>query len=314
MELASRNIYWRSSWLRNWVKKRKRRSLQTQHIVDRQELLQRLQEIGVCEGALAMAHTSITGLLMRTSTNPEKLSSSPLQTATLLVNDLLELVGSTGTLLMPTNPIYQNAKTAMSGEIASDIPLYDPARTPCCVGLVNEVFWRRQGVQRSLHPYNSLAVRGPLASELLCDNLNEFKPLPHGIYSGYYRFCQHNGLVFSIGVRLASVLTLVHAAEDALDTQYPLKDFYQDHRYIVRVNGIERPWTIRQVRSAYPMFCRCGRKLRRDLLGEGILHEGEISGVPIDWAHSKEVFDYITARCKKRPYPHYCTWLAGDNT
>ena len=40
-------------------------------------------------------------------------------------------------------------------------------KTPSAVGLVNELFRRQPGVQRSLHPYNTLAARGPLAAELL---------------------------------------------------------------------------------------------------------------------------------------------------
>jgi aminoglycoside N3'-acetyltransferase len=310
-ELAARNVYWRIPRLRAWVKHRNIRQRLVARTADREGLKDYLRSLGVTEGALVMAHTSITGLTLTQSGASPESSPNPLKTASVLVDDLMGLLGTFGTLVMPTNPIYQNDADFCVDNDAKPPLKYNPAKTPCGVGLANELFWRRRGVQRSLHPFNSLAACGPLAGELLQNNLNEFKPLPHGVHSGYYRFCQRNGLVISIGTPLASCLTLVHAPEEAMDTQYPIKDFYQERRYIVCVNGVEEPWIIREVRAEYSMFCRCGRKLWRDLRSEGIVHEGSYNGVPVGWARSLEVFDYIADRCKKRSYPYYCTWLVG---
>jgi aminoglycoside 3-N-acetyltransferase len=174
--------------------------------------------------------------------------------------------------------------------------------------LANELFWRRQGVLRSLHPHNSLAACGPLAAELLRDNLNEHKPLPHGVYSGYYRFCQQNGLVISIGVPLGRYLTLIHVAEEVRDDRWPIPDFFVDHQYLVRIGGHERLWVVRQHGLEYGMFCLCMRKLHRDLLAQGILHEGMVGGVRVDWARAREVFDYMMSRNERSPYPYYGPW------
>lgn len=311
-ELTARNLYWRVPALRAWVKRRRRRSRPPARTVDRQKLRERLQEIGVREGALVMAHTGIAGLtLCDANGESETRAHNSLQTAAMLLEDLMGLLGAAGTLVMPTNPIYQSDERFFAYDETSPPIKYDPARTPCGVGLANEAFWRRPGVRRSLHPFNSLAAYGPLAADLLQDNLNEDKPLAHGIYSGYYRFCQHNGLVISVGVPLGASLTLVHAIEDVLDSQYPIKGFFRERRYLVRVNGVDQPWTVREGRPEYAMFCRCGRKGWRDLRGEGILHEGTVDGVRVDWAWSREVLDFFASRCKSGPYPHYCTWLAG---
>jgi hypothetical protein len=53
------------------------------------------------------------------------------------------------------------------------------------------------------------------------------------------------------------------------------------------------------------MFYNCNRKVHRDLVKEGILHEGKISGMIVDWAHSGEVYDYFMERNKKSHYPYY---------
>ena len=57
------------------------------------------------------------------------------------------------------------------------------------------------------------------------------------------------------------------------------------------------------------MFCLCLRKVRRDLVRAGILHETSVGGVRVDWARSREIFDYCMSRNEKSPYPYYWPWL-----
>jgi len=176
--------------------------------------------------------------------------------------------------------------------------------------LTNELFWRRKGVLRSLHPYNSLAAHGPLAEELLHDNLNRFKPLPHGAYSGYYRFCQKNGLVFSVGVSLQSSMTLIHSPEEVRDEQWPIKDFYEERTYSIRIDEKDELYTVRQRRPKYAKYCICVHKVFRDLTREGILHESMAGNVRVDWVRSKDMFDLFMDRNKDFPYPYYGLCLA----
>jgi len=304
-ERLSRQVYWSSPRLRSWVRERRGRARPAAQVADRQQLKQFLRQVGVSEGALVMAHTSVSGLKLTEGPDREQVHSTPAAVAKQLVDDLLELVGNTGTLVMPTHARYQSEED-YDLRADSDRPVvYDPEKTLCGVGLANELFWRRQGVQRSLHPYNTLAACGPLAAELLRDNLNEFKPLPHGIYSGYYRFCQKGGLVISIGVPLGPYLTLIHVAEEVRDRDWPIKDFFEERRYIVRVDGHDQTCVVRQHRVAYSMFCLCMRKVRRDLIGEGILHEGSVGTVRVDWANARDVFDYFMSRNEKSTYPYF---------
>jgi aminoglycoside N3'-acetyltransferase len=223
----------------------------------------------------------------------------------------MELVGETGTLAMPTHARYQTENEYGLHAALGFVHRYDPAKTPCGVGLVNELFWRRKGVQRSLHPFNMLAACGPLASELLRDNLNSSKPLPHGIHSGYYRFCQKGGLVVSIGVPLGPVLTLIHVAEEVRDADWPIEDFFEERRYVVRVDGRDQPHIVRQHRLKYTMFCLCMRKLTRDLVRQGIIHEGAVGSVRVDWANSGEVLRHLMSRNENSTYPYYWPWLVS---
>ena len=310
-ERLARQVYWSSPWLRSWVKKRRSHVRPPAQVADRQQLKQFLQQVGVSEGALVMAHTSVSGLRLTEGPDRRQACSTPVSLAKQIVDDLLELVGETGTLVMPTHARYQSEDEYGLHADPNRLITYDPEKTPCGVGLANELFWRRKGVQRSLHPYNMLAACGPLAAELLRDNLNQFKPLPHGVYSGYYRFCQKNGLVVSIGVPLGRYLTLIHTAEEVRDEDWPIKDFFAEKRYIVCINGHEETYVVRQQRLKYGMSCLCLRKLIRDLVGEGILHEGKVGSIRVDWANSGEVFQYLMSRNHTSPYPYYWLWWAG---
>ncbi len=309
-EWAFRQVYWRSSRLRGWIKRAKSKKASVAQVADKQALIDYLQSIGVNPGSLVMAHTSVSELSLHSGDSALGETKSSIQVAQELVSILLGMVGETGTLVMPTHPFYKARPASSEVVDHASLPVYNPASTPCGVGLANELFWRQSGTSRSLFPHNTLAARGPLATELLHNNLNESKPLAHGVHSGYYRFCQRNGLLISIGVPLASCFTLVHAAEESRDQQWPVKDFFEERDYIVRQQGVDQTVTIRKTRTEFMMFSLCIRKLRRDLVRAGILHEGRVGTVRVDWARAGEIYQFISTRNRESTYPYFGTsWV-----
>jgi aminoglycoside 3-N-acetyltransferase len=308
-EWAFRQVYWRSARLRGWIKRAKSKKALVAQVAEKQALIDHLQSIGVNAGSLVMAHTSVSGLSLTSADSVNRQPANSIQVAQELVYMLQGIVGQSGTLVMPTHPVYLPRSASAAATLPPATPVYNPASTPCGVGLANELFWRQKGTLRSLFPHNTLAARGPLASELLRDNLNESKPLPHGIHSGYYRFCQRNGLLISVGVPLASCFTLVHAAEESRDQQWSVKDFFEERDYVVRQQGVDRTVTIRKTRTEFMMFSLCIRKLRRDLVRAGILHESRVGTVRVDWARSGEIYQFISQRNRKSTYPYFGTSL-----
>ena len=93
--------------------------MQSPQVLDRDELKRYLRSIGMTAGELVMAHTSVNGIRLTDGEPPVRRVGNFLETAKWLVDDLLELVGETGTLVMPTHAFYQ-ATTTMRG----------PTRTP----------------------------------------------------------------------------------------------------------------------------------------------------------------------------------------
>jgi aminoglycoside 3-N-acetyltransferase len=311
--LLGKHVYWSFpktlKKVRHFLDRRREAAPRT---VSRRDLKQHLREIGVVPGALVMVHTSISRILLRDEeTAAPRGAETFLQSASRLVDDLLELIGPKGTLVMPTHAAYQTEELEQSGPAGERILAYDPAATPCAVGLANELFRRRKGVLRSLHPYNTLAAFGPSAEMLMRDNLNQRQPLPHGVDSGYYRFCRQGGLVVSVGLPLCDCMTLLHVAEDVRDREWPVKDFFEQRRYRIRINGHDEIHVVRQKRMNYMKYCSYWWRAFGDLTREGIIREGGVEGAPVGWARADEVFDYMMRRNKNSPYPYAGTRLAS---
>jgi len=307
-ERLARQLYWSWPGLRRWWRRHRGVSADSKRQqCRRDDLLRYLTAIGVNDGALVMVHARTNGLEILDDVS--RAQGNAITVATVLLGDLMRLIGPTGTLVMPTHPKYQDDELE-SGPKGNEITIYDPRHSPCGVGLVNELFWRTKGVKRSLFPFNTLAASGSLADELLRDNLNERKPSPHGIDSGYYRICQRNGLVVSVGIPLRDCLTIAHVVEE-VRRDWQIGDFFMERRYRVIQDGVAKDWTVRLRRNEIAMFSYCRRKMGRDAVAEGVIHEGCVGSVRVDWARAGDVFDFFMRKTAKRPYPYYGIWMLG---
>jgi len=97
-----------------------------------------------------------------------------------VINALLEVLGTAGTLMMPThtgqntdpaNWRHPPVPEAWWSDIRTTMPAYDPDRTPSRgMGAIAELFRTYPQVNRSAHPIASFAATGPQASALLEDH------------------------------------------------------------------------------------------------------------------------------------------------
>jgi aminoglycoside 3-N-acetyltransferase len=253
-----------------------------------------------------MVHSSLEAFRIRDK-NDEIMPST--KAALWLTEELTRAVGPQGTVCMPTHPLYPDNPGFMFDK--SDLVLsYHVERTPSSVGLLTEMFRRTPGVRRSAHPLSSLAVRGPLAEELLHDNLNDRSPLPHGRDSGYYRFCLRGGGVISLGLGVIKPLTILHVAEEVRDETWPVPGFFYERQFDVR----ERQGEVRRVvvRERRPEFVRslALSVVRQDLLREGLLEETVVSGVRSDVVDAYGLLELYEDRQRYSTYPYFLPRLA----
>jgi len=301
-EISARQLYWRVPIIaRVAARIRTVRAQRPRPVVDLAALDERLRKITEGQTRLLMVHCSLDGFALRLPGREG--AANFVAGAAALLRTLDRLVGADGTLAMPTHPRYPGDEDFLADKTGVTLD-YDPRKSISKVGLLSEMFRVARGTRRSLHPLASLACRGPLAEMLLADNLNERRPLPHGVDSGYARICREGGLVVSIGCALARYASVFHAVEDSCDADWPIANFFRERRF--RVAGTDRDeWVVRERR---PEFVRsiAGERLRREWLREGVLRESTVGGMRVDWASARDIFDFQMSRSASG-YPYYFT-------
>lgn len=158
---------------------------------------------------------------------------------------LQEVLGETGTLVMPTHSTdlsdpsqWENPPVPESWwqTIRDTMPAYDPDLTPTrSMGKIAETFRKQKDVLRSTHPQSSFSARGPQASYII-DNHS----LAYGMgeNSPIARIYDFHGSVLLLGVDHSSN-TSIHLAEYRAD--FPTKRIVQEGAPITQEGS--RVWT-----------------------------------------------------------------------
>jgi len=143
-----------------------------------------------------------------------------------IIDGLLELVGPDGHLLM-----MSMAYGGSSEDYCASDPLFDVSRTPSVVGLLSEVFRRRQGVLRSLNPLHPVLAHGKLAAWLVADH--DKCAYSCGKGSPFERFLKLDGKFLFLDASYGT-LTFMHYVEDYFRARLPV-ELYTSEPMVVRV-------------------------------------------------------------------------------
>lgn len=117
-----------------------------------------------------------------------------------------------GLLLLPTHTWAQ---------MNAEHNVFDPKQEESCVGILTNLFWKRPGVVRSLHPTHSMAAYGKRASRYIEGEENCNTPCtPGGCYD---RLRREKGKILLVGVGHERN-TFIHSVEEVLNVPNRLTD------------------------------------------------------------------------------------------
>jgi aminoglycoside 3-N-acetyltransferase len=131
-----------------------------------------------------------------------------------VIDCLLSVLGERGNLLMMSIPYRGSSQQYVEGD-----PLFDVRRTPSAVGVISEVFRRRDDVVRSLSPLHPVLAHGPLAAWLVADH--DKSPFSCGKGTPFDRFLRLDGKFLFLDAPYSS-LTFMHFVEDTFRPELPV--------------------------------------------------------------------------------------------
>lgn len=127
----------------------------------KEQLMQQLRDMGILPTDNLLVHSSMKSL-------------GAVEGGADTVLDALQESVSEGMLILPTHTWKQ---------MSEEYSFFDPATEPVCVGILPELFRKRPGVVRSLHPTHSVAVYGKNAEEYIKGEENITTPCaPEGCW------------------------------------------------------------------------------------------------------------------------------------
>jgi len=156
-----------------------------------------LRALGIKPGDVVLMHSSMKALGTRMS--PEA-----------FLHEVIAALGPDGTLLLPALT-YDN--------VTADQPLFSAKQTEPCIGLLPRVFFRMEGVVRSLHPTHSVCAYGKKAEELTSSHILDDTPV--GSNSPFMLLRSFGGKLLFIGDLVGSC-TFMHGIEEMAGVPYAL--------------------------------------------------------------------------------------------
>ncbi|WP_334076911.1 AAC(3) family N-acetyltransferase [Paenibacillus sanfengchensis] len=239
----------------------------------KESLIKQLEHMGIDGKGTMLIHSSLK-------------SMGPVEGGADTVLDAFTAYMKDGLLVLPTHTW---------SSINADNPRFYVDRTPSCIGILPELFRKRPGAVRSLHPTHSVAALGRDALEFTKDDHCFDTPCARG--SAWGKLLDRNATILLVGVDLRRN-TFIHGVEEWADIPGRLTD---DHEtlYTVLPDGTEIP---------VPSRRHCGLswsehfwKVDEILESKGAMYKGRFGDAVVRVCDAARVEKVITEMLKHNP-------------
>ena len=256
-----------------------------------------LKEQGVGEGSLLIVHSSYDGL-RSTGLSPKE-----------IIDELLNLVGESGTLAMPVIRTFKESPSPeerLRQGIVPPVCKYNIKRTPVSSGIIPAMMLRYQNAVTSKHPLNPLCAIGPLARDMMKHNIEGDSPSPHGANSCWKYCLDHNAFICGLGTDLRHHNTMGHVAEEAFgDWRWSDTEWFDIRKFIIE-SPDEDPieLSVKERKPKWGMLHQAELNRYNDFLKAGVVKSKTFGDVLIETEDANELIDYLRSR-NKNGYPYF---------
>lgn len=174
-------------------------------------------------------------------------------------------------------------------------PVMDVLHTPSCVGILTEMFRKREGVVRSLHPTHAVAAVGKDARAFVTGDEKITTPCGEG--GAYYKLWQRDAQVLLIGIP-SSRNTFIHGVEEWDGAEGTISKDVTDF-YVIDYHG-QRLYAPQNKHCA-PLGSECFIKLEPRAIQEGIITLGRFGDATTRLMNAKPLREMVANLLKDDP-------------
>lgn len=175
--------------------------------------------------------------------------------------------------------------------------IYDPRTEPSCVGILSNLFLKREGVVRSMHPTHSVAACGQGAIPFTRRDTEVYTPCPRfGCFGGLYDL---DAQILFLGTSL-SKNTYVHSLEEELNIPNRLNPNFRQIK-IIETDGHVREIKLQGHYATFGDVSKNYDKLLKPMLKKGIAKVYKIGDAVSYLISVREMRDWVITLLKDNP-------------
>jgi aminoglycoside 3-N-acetyltransferase len=250
---------------------------------DSKGLKKALERLGIEKGDTLLVHSSYN-YFNGFKENPQD-----------IIKCLLEILGEEGNLLMVSLPYRSSSYAYLLTR-----PVFDVIHTPSKMGIISEIFRRREGVLRSLHPTHPVTALGKDAAWIV--EGHQACLFPCGKNTPFDKFRRLKGKVLFFDVPF-STFTFIHYIEDRIKDRLPFQ-VYSPEPMTGKIRDYDgKEFTVDTfVFSDFAVKNRDPHMLEKCLLRENMLKKAKIGKTKLMSVQAEDAIECAKKMVEKKVY------------